>query len=190
MPAAETNVDAYADEVTSYEFAFHILPTVAEGEVPETLSQIKAHITNQGAVIFDEEAPERIDLVYPVEKHLEGKNRKFNSSYFGWIRFRLEGAKLEALQEELRNETNVLRFLIVKLTKLDEENPFRFHEHRKSLKMVEVVDESAMPAVITEAEVSAPVEDAALNESLDKITHEGENEEKAVEKPADEEKAA
>jgi ribosomal protein S6 len=183
MPAAEVNAERYTDEVTSYEFAFHILPTVAEGEVPEALSQIKAHITNHGGQIFDEELPERIDLVYPIVKHLEGKNRQFNSSYFGWIRFRLEGEKLGALQEELRIESNILRFLLIKLTKVEEANAFRFHEHRKSLKMVEVVDEGAIVAPVkehTETEENVPVVEEVLNESLDKITGEGENVEKAA----------
>jgi ribosomal protein S6 len=182
MPAAEVNTEAYTDEVTSYEFAFHILPTVAEGEVPETLSQIKAHITNNGGAIFDEEAPERIDLVYPIVKQLESKNRRFNSSYFGWIRFRLEGEKLAALLEELRGEANILRFLTIKLTKTEEAHPFRFHEHRKSLKMVEVIDENAPTTkeVITETEENLPVAEEALKESLDKITGEGDNGEKAA----------
>jgi ribosomal protein S6 len=177
MPATEVKVGEYTDEVTSYEFAFHILPTVAEGEVPETLSQIKAHITHVGGEIFDEEAPERIDLVYPIIKHLEGKNREFTSAYFGWIRFRLVGEKMTLLEEELRTDTNILRFLMLKLTKEAETHPFRFHEHRTSLKMVEVVDEEAevVKEVLTEIETSAPIEEAALEASLDKITHEGEN---------------
>lgn len=182
MPATEAK-GGYTDEVRSYEFAFHILPTVAEGEVPETLSQIKAHITNAGGEIFDEEAPERIDLVYPIVKHLEGKNRRFTSAYFGWIRFRLEGEKMVLLEEELRADTSILRFLMVKLGKEAEAHPFKFHEHRKSLKMVEVVDEDAetVKEVLTENEERAPVEEEALDASLDKITTDGEkSEEKAA----------
>ncbi len=193
MPATEASTEAYTDEVTSYEFAFHILPTVAEGEVPETLSQIKAHITSVGGVIFAEEAPERIDLVYPIVRHLEGKNRKFTSSYFGWIRFRAEGEKLAGLDEELRADTNVLRFLLIKLTKQDEANPFHFHEHRKSIKMVETIDEEAVAQTEapTEREVSAPIEEEALTASLEKITHEGETAVvEVVKDEKDEEKAA
>jgi ribosomal protein S6 len=181
MPATEAKNGAYTDEVTSYEFAFHILPTVAEGEVPETLSQIKAHITNQGGTIFDEESPERIDLVYPIVKHLEGKNRTFASSYFGWIRFRLEGEKVVLLEEELRGDGAILRFLLVKLTKVDEAHPFRFHEHRKSMKMVETVDEAAAPKgeVVADGEQIAPAEATVVDASLDKITQEGDNSEKS-----------
>ncbi len=185
MPATETK-GGYTDEVRSYEFAFHILPTVAEGEVPETLSKIKAHITNVGGEFFDEEAPERIDLVYPIVKHLEGKNRTFASSYFGWLRFRMAGEKMTQLEEELRSDTSVLRFLLVKLTKEAEAHPFRFHEHRKSLKMVETVDEEAVLQVApqTETEQAAPVEEEVLDASLEKITGEAEGGDVKEEKTA------
>ncbi|NIQ05862.1 MAG: 30S ribosomal protein S6, partial [Candidatus Korarchaeota archaeon] len=67
---------AEAGDVTSYELAFHVLPTVAEGEVPTVFATIKDHITNNGGAIFDEEAPERFDLAYEIVKYLEGRNRK------------------------------------------------------------------------------------------------------------------
>jgi ribosomal protein S6 len=178
MPAAEAK-ELYTDEMNSYELAFHILPTVAEGEVASVYEAIKAHITHGEGVFFDEEAPERIDLAYPVVKHLEGKNRKFTSSYFGWVRFRIDGSKLEALLEELEAESEVLRTLIIKLTKREEAHPFRFHEQRKSLKIIETVEEDAeMGEVKTETEEHIEVSEEALDESLEKITSEGVEENK------------
>ncbi len=181
MPAAEAT-EQFTDEVNSYELAFHILPTVAEGEVAGVYEAIKAHITHVEGTFFDEEAPERIDLAYPVVRHLEGKNRKFTSSYFGWVRFRLDGEKLEALIEELATEQNILRTLMVKLTKREEANPFRFHEHRKALKIVETIDEDA--AVIGETKTETDediveISEKALDESLEKITGEEVVEEEA-----------
>lgn len=175
MPAAEAEGVA-RDERSSYEFAFHVLPTVAEGEVPAVVEKIKAHITKAGGDIFGEESPERIDLVYPVVKQIEGKNRKFTSSYFGWIRFRLEGSLLESMREELDAESSVLRSLMIKLTKIEEAHPFRFHEQRKSLKMVETIDEDAelLKTVKTETEEVVEVSEVALDESLEKITEEKE----------------
>lgn len=174
MPAIETNASDF-DERNHYEFAFHVLPTIAEGEVESVFDEIKAHITKVGE-ITNEEAPERIDLAYSVVKHLEGKNRKFASAYFGWVRFKLSPEALGNLMEELSTIPSVLRHLLIKLTKHEETRPFRFHENRKSVKMVEVVNEEA--AVMTDAptkdEESADVSDKALDESLDKITHEEE----------------
>jgi ribosomal protein S6 len=53
MPAAEAN---------SYELAFHVLPTVAEGEVAGVYTHLKTLIADAGGTITTEEAPERIDL--------------------------------------------------------------------------------------------------------------------------------
>ncbi len=170
MPAAEAEHAAF-DERNSYELAFHVLPTVAEGEVAGVFDAIKAHITKVGE-IFDEESPERIDLVYPIVKSMEGKNRKFTSAYFGWVRFKLESEKVAEVESEIASTTEILRHLLIKLTKLEEAHPFRFHENRKSIKMVTVVNEEAdiIEPVHTELEDDVEVSDVALGESLEKIT--------------------
>jgi ribosomal protein S6 len=172
MPTAEVTQRDANDERSRYEYSFHVLPTVVEGEVESIFTNVKAHITGATGEIFDEEAPERIELAYPVVKSIEAKNRKFTSAYFGWVRFALDAEKLEALTEELAVEPQLLRHLMIKLTRVEEENPFRYHEHRKSLKMVEVVDEEAEPLgeVKTEVEEVAEVSEVALDESLEKIT--------------------
>ena len=170
MPAAEAATSS-ADERNSYEFAFHVLPTVAEGEVAGVFDIIKGHIAKVGT-LFDEEMPERIDLVYPIVKHLEGKNRKFTSSYFGWVRFKLDADGIGNLMEELSHESQILRHLLIKLTALEEAHPFRFHENRKSTKMVTVVnEEEVLDEVPTEVEENVEVSETALDESLEKITN-------------------
>lgn len=173
MPAAEANSNF--DERNSYEFAFHVLPTVAEGEVAGVFDEIKAHIAKFGEII-GEETPERIDLVYPIVKSMEGKNRKFTSAYFGWVRCKLEGDKVGDLMEEISGMQTILRHLFLKLTREEEAHPFRFHENRKSVKMVEVVDEegAVIETAKTDSEEDVAVSETALDESLEKITHEEE----------------
>lgn len=179
MPAAEAAASSY-DERMSYEFAFHILPTVAEGEVAGVFETIKGHIAKY-AEISSEETPERIDLVYPIEKSIEGKNRKFNSAYFGWVRFKTESEKISDLTEELSGIQTILRQLLMKLTPLEEAHPFRFHEHRKSVKMVEVVREAeTLDEAKTEVEENVEVSEEALDESLEKITGDGAEGEKTA----------
>lgn len=169
MPATEADV-AY-DERTSYEFAFHILPTVAEGEVPTVFSDIKERIASKGEII-SEENPDRVELAYPIVKQIEGKNRKFTSAYFGWVRFKLDGAQINELTEELAEINAILRHLLIKLTPLEEAHTFRFHENRKSVKMVEVAggEGDVIGEVHTEVEESVEVSKEALDESLEKIT--------------------
>jgi len=156
MPVAE----AGEVERSSYELAFHVLPTVAEGEVAGVVEKIKTHITNAGGSLGIEEAPERIDLAYEIVKHLEGKNRRFTSAYFGWVRFTAEPGVIADMIEEIEAETNVLRHLLIKLTKVEEAHPFYYHEALASQKQVTDVEESAVVAEAPKTE-AAPAEEAA-----------------------------
>jgi ribosomal protein S6 len=126
MPAVEA-VDGGERELNSYELAFHILPTIAEGEVKAVFDTIKANITKLGGIITIEEAPARFDLAYEIAQYLEGKNRKFKSAYFGWVRFELEANKIAEVTEAVEATKEILRHLLIRLTKVEEENPFYFH---------------------------------------------------------------
>jgi ribosomal protein S6 len=174
MPAAEAASSNF-DERNSYELAFHVLPTAAEGEVPGVFDEIKAHIKKH-AETMDEEAPERVDLMYPIVKQIEGKNRKFNSAYFGWVRFKAESEKVEAIMEEISGMQAILRHLLIKLTASEEAHPFRFHEHRKTVRIVETAGDEAevLDESHVEVEENVEVSETALDESLEKITNEEE----------------
>lgn len=167
MPAAEVST-AITEDVHSYELAFHVLPTVAEGEVPSVFEALKALITKAGGELFDEEAPERFDLAYEIEKHMEGKNRKFTSAYFGWVRFKVSPEAIASLIEEVEGDVNILRHLLLKLTKVEEANPFRFHEALASQKMVTTVEE---PKVVEpETEEAKKKEVAAEEDNAEEVS--------------------
>jgi len=178
MPAAEASEEVLNDDRFAYELAFHILPTVAEGEVPTVFDGIKTAITKTGAEIFDEESPERFDLAYEIVKHLEGKNRKFRSAYFGWTRFRVEASKIDELVEVIEGNKQILRHIIIRLTRVEEESPFRFHEalEDQEKKVVDVeVDSKPEPKAEEKAaeEVTKEKEDVSEKE-LDKALEEKE----------------
>jgi ribosomal protein S6 len=173
MPAAEAVV-ANERELASYEFAFHVLPTVAEGEVPSVVESLKTYITKAGGQIFDEEAPERFDLAYEIAKYMEGRNRRFTSAYFGWIRFNLDAAALAEVTEHIEAHKDVLRFLIVKLTKLEEATPFRFHESIADRKVRTIGDEEmaeveAEAAALVAEEVVEAAEAAEVVEVVEEV---------------------
>jgi ribosomal protein S6 len=154
MPAAEAMVDGER-ELASYELAFHVLPTVAEGEVTTVFETIKNHLTKLGGTITIEEAPARFDLAYEVDKYLEGRNRKFTSAYFGWVRFTIEPVKLAEIAETVEGTKEILRHLLIRLTKVEEAHPFYFHEAIAS-KKVETIDTDEI-----ESEVEEVVEEVA-----------------------------
>ena len=169
MPATEAAVDTFEDERNSYELAFHILPTVAEGEVQGVFESIKTLITKDSGEIFDSEAPERFELAYEIVKHLEGKNRKFATAYFGWIRFKSNSNTIAALHEEMEHKGDILRHIIIKLTKEEEENPFRFHEAIESFKMVTTIDEAELTEEAEEiaADAEAVIEEVVAEDAVE-----------------------
>ena len=126
MPAVEA-VLGEERELQAYELAFHVLPTVAEGEVKTVFENIKASIIKHGGSLVSEEAPARFDLAYDIVKVLEGRNRKFSSAYFGWVRFELEASSIAEITEVVEGTKEILRHLLIRLTRVEEENPFEFH---------------------------------------------------------------
>jgi ribosomal protein S6 len=164
MPAVEAEVVGTEREPVAYELAFHILPTVAEGEVESVYNALKQHITQAGGTIFDTEAPERFDLAYGVVKYLEGRNRSFTSAYFGWIRFHLTPAALEGLTENIEATKELLRYLLIRLTKEEEQAPFRFHEALAETRVKTIVVDEEVAAVdgeVVSVEEVVPVVEAA-----------------------------
>jgi ribosomal protein S6 len=152
MPAVEASTEASERELMSYELAFHVLPTIAEGEVATVFANIKDHITKHGGELGLEEAPARIDLAYEIIKYLEGRNRKFGSAYFGWVRFAAEPNEITKLSEEIDGMKELLRHLLVKLTRVEEENPFYYHEAMVSESRSETIEVDEETAVVAAKE--------------------------------------
>ena len=161
MPATEATAVGQLDERNAYELAFHILPTVAEGEVTRVFDTLKAHISKNGGEVTTSETPERVELAYEIVKHLEGKNRGFKSAYFGWVRFKTDAANIAVLVEELDHNIEILRHLIIKLTKTEEAMPFYFHQAiaKDKVVMVDVEEALAHDALLGEGEEIVEVEE-------------------------------
>ncbi len=150
MPAAEMSTGANEQELVAYELAYHILPTVAEGEVTAVTEELKALVAKAGGKVTDEEAAERFELAYEIDKYLEGRYRKFTSAYFGWVRFELTPSALTAFTEAVDEHKSLLRFLLVRLTKVEEASPFRFHESLEKT----VIRNIDLDEVVVEGEVA------------------------------------
>ena len=157
MPATEAMAPAER-EIASYELAFHVLPTVAEGEVATVFGTIKDLITKHGGSVTTEEAPARFELAYEISKYLEGRNRKFSSAYFGWVRFTLDTENLAEVTEEVSAMKEILRHLIIRLTKVEEAHPFYFHEAIAS-KRVETIDTDELESEAEEGDAEEAVEE-------------------------------
>ncbi len=173
MPAVEA-MDETTDAVErqSYELAFHILPTIAEEEVLAVFEAVKTMIAKKGGEVTSEEAPERFDLAYEIEKHFEGKNRKFKTAYFAWVRFAATGASAVEIGKDMDWNNSIIRHLLIKLTRVEDENPFRFHDAIRDQRIVTNIDDAEVigdlngEEVVIDEEVTGDVDEIALDKAL------------------------
>lgn len=78
----------------------------------------------------------------------------------GWVRFRLNAGSLTELTETLDGSKEVLRYLLVKLTKVEEQNPFRFHDSIVGRQVRTITDEDIAEV---EGEIEEVIEDVIVD---------------------------
>lgn len=152
MPATEAQDEG--GEIATYECAFHILPTVADEEVPATFTALKERIERAGGTVKDEEEPQRFDLAYEVGKRVDGQMRRFNASYFGWVRFDAEPAVAASVNDEFGRSAEVLRHIVVRLTREEIAHPFSVFAARAA-EAAEASDEEGAESAESEEEKDA-----------------------------------
>lgn len=97
-----------------YEVGYHIVPLIAEENVPKEATEIKFVIEKQKGIMISEELPRLHPLAYTIAKTVAGKKHIFDKAYFGWIKFEADPTELPHIKEALEANENVLRFLLIK----------------------------------------------------------------------------
>ena len=144
-----------------YELGYHLVPTLAEEQIPAASGAVRGMIERISKDIIAEELPVFIDLAYTVVKTIEHKNKRFDEAYFGWIKFEASPSGIADLEEALKKDENVLRYLVTKTVR---ENTF-IAKKFVSTKVKALEEETVVP----EGEVVA---EASVDEALDKAIEE------------------
>jgi len=100
----------------NYELGFHLVPELSEEEVQKAVEELSNLITSHEGLITFSKEPQKFRLAYPVKKKL--------NSYFGHIQFVAPKTIVEPIQDDLKLNNNVLRYVVVKLvTKKEKVKP-------------------------------------------------------------------
>lgn len=102
-----------------YEVGYHAAPSSDEAAPAKIAEAIRAQLEKGDAEIISEGAPSRMRLAYTIERVTTGKHEKFDEAFFGFIKFAIDREHIAALQEMLRNNRQILRFLLVETTRED-----------------------------------------------------------------------
>ena len=104
-------------ETQIYELGFHIVPSIEEGKLSAEIDSIKASIEKQEGAFIAEGLPKKIGLAYTIAKDIDSKRHKFDTAYFGWVKFEIKTENIMNIKEEMDKNKNILRFLIIKTVK-------------------------------------------------------------------------
>jgi len=132
------------NDETIYELSFHLNPDIEESQIRQLVQNIEGYITSAGGVVSFKKEPERIRLSYPI------KNKK--QAYFGYFHFNLDlPEKLANIDEEVRHNNEILRYLTIKVSADSGKVKFRFKPQKQKIAS-EKPAESKTPEEIKEME--------------------------------------
>ena len=160
-----------------YELGYHLVPTIAEEQIPQVSGAVRGMIEAISGNIIAEETPVFIDLAYQIVKTVEHKHYRFDDAYFGFIKFEASPEGIATLEEALKKDDNVLRYLVVKTLKentfLSKKFPSAKAKEREEEEVLPVAEEETVVAeveteVFPEAEVIEPASDE-LDKAIDEL---------------------
>ncbi|MDE2213121.1 MAG: 30S ribosomal protein S6 [Patescibacteria group bacterium] len=102
-----------ADLGAVYEAGFHVVPTLSEAEATSVLGRVREALEKGGGSILAEGAPKRITFSYRIERSIAGKREKYTEGYFTWIKFEASSQIIPALEDMLRSDREIIRFLLI-----------------------------------------------------------------------------
>jgi len=100
--------------VQVYELGYHIVSTVAEENLPKEVESLKAIILKDGGSLVSEGEPKLINLAYSMTKSVADTKKKFNTAYFGWIKFETKSELMPSIKKAVDANPHVLRYLLIK----------------------------------------------------------------------------
>jgi ribosomal protein S6 len=114
MADSETHEDR-ADEFEKYELGYHLVPSLGEEDLALRVGELKKAVETAKGKIISEGYPFSFVLSYTMKKLRGGKWDKYDSSFFGWVRFEAPRDTIVAFREALDHNEYLIRYLLIKL---------------------------------------------------------------------------
>ena len=126
-----------------YELGFHIVGTIDSNKVASVIDEIKNLIqTHHGDIVREGEVRE-MTLAYTMLKHVAGVNKRYNQTFFDWIKFTTNPEDLVNLKTALDSYENIVRFILVKTVNDDEHSTIKMAELEEEEEVTETEAEGA-----------------------------------------------
>jgi ribosomal protein S6 len=149
--------------VQVYELGYHIVSTVAEENVPKEVETLKATVLSDGGSLVSVGEPKLINLAYSMTKSVADIKKKFNTAYFGWIKFETKSELIPMIKKAVDQNPHILRYLLIKTVR---ENTL-YTPKLNSVKIGEKEAPKAKKSIKTDEVKATSVED--IDKSIDEL---------------------
>jgi ribosomal protein S6 len=105
--------DMNNDKMKVYELGYLLVPSIAEEHVAGEVEAIKAVLSKVEASIITEDSPKLRPLAYEMTKVIGSKRDKYDTGYFGWIKFEVAGSVAPLIKTQLDKNPHILRFMVI-----------------------------------------------------------------------------
>ncbi|MDB4992085.1 MAG: hypothetical protein JWL75_330 [Parcubacteria group bacterium] len=133
-----------------YELGFHLDSELPQEEVKKTYQAVRDQIASVGTIIAEGE-PVKIPLAYTISVSNTAGRRDFNSAFFCWIAYEVDGPGHDTISLMAREEARIIRFLDIRSTA---------DEATHSAEMQEMFAQAALTAQQEEDAASEPEAEA------------------------------
>lgn len=146
-----------------YELGYHIVSTVAEENLPKEVETLKAIVLKDGGSLISEGEPKLINLAYSMTKSVADIKKKFNTAYFGWLKFETKSELIPMIKKAVDANPNILRYLLIKTVR---ENTL-YTPKLNSVKVGEKEAPKVKKSIKTDEVKATSVED--IDKSIDEL---------------------
>lgn len=165
----ETIETSEQSEQVIYELGYHLLPSLSEDNIKTEVADIKSVIEKFKGVFLSEEYPKSLRLAYTMVKKSGSKHIKFNTAFFGWIKFEMTPERVVVLKEAIDKKDTILRFIIIKTIR--EYKPLQPKSKVYTKPRAEVVSPPKIASPVKSLTRTA-ISDEELDKSIEKLVAE------------------
>ncbi len=152
-----------------YELGYHIVSTIAEENVPKEVEILKALVLKDGGSLVSEGEPKLINLAYSMTKSVADTKKKFNSAYFGWIKFETKSELIPEMKKKLDASASVLRYLLIKTVRENTMFTPKLNTKTPAKEVKEVKEEAPKTKKSTKTKESKAASVEELDKTIDEL---------------------
>jgi ribosomal protein S6 len=142
-----------------YELGYLLVPTILEENLAVTYNNLKDLIVSLEGEIISDDMPKMLTLSYTMLKVTQNVRSKYDTAYFGWVKFEMNPEKVLELKKKLDLDPNFIRFLILKTIRENTIAAKRFI-HKDSRRKIPIMKRE-------KDEIATPIDKEEIDKEID-----------------------